>query len=511
MSNMYNKKFNKSVIALMIVITIAKIIGMLRDSVLAYYFGTSNISDAYIIAMSVPMLLFYFIGHGISTSFLPMYTHISNSDGEDEAKKYTSNIINISLLFSLIIITLLIIFPDSIIKLFAMGFDKATLNISSNFVRISAISLVFIVFIDIYGVYLNIKGKFVIPALRSVFRNVVIVLSIYLAYKYNLNYLGYGIIAAYLAELLFILIFAIKAKIKYTFSMNFKDSNVRKTFYLVAPIVLTTGISQINKIIDKSIASTIAVGGVSALNYASVINNAVQEILITGLIAVLFANFADLAAKGNIEEIRLGLNKTLNIFIFFLIPATAGIILLSEDIVRIFFLRGAFDNTSLKMTTYSLIFYSIGLFFIATKSVFIKVYYAFNMTKIPTVIAILSICVNIILNIILSRFMGIPGLALATSISAIANSVLLYFLLSKKISNIVSTRTILIAIKTIISVTGMIISVIMVSNIDFGSMNLYLISLLKMLSGLMVFILLSFITKNEVLFDLFNSLKKGSR
>ena len=509
---MYNSKFNRNVLLLMLVITISKIIGMLRDSVLAYYFGTSSISDAYIVAMSVPMLLFYFVGHGISTSYIPMYSKIEKNQGEIEANKYTNSIINISLILSSLIIIILIIFSKPIIRVFALGFDQETLKLSANFVRISAISLIFIVFVDIYGAFLNIKGKFIIPAMRSIARNLIIVISIYFAYKYELYFLGIGVIFAYLSEFIFLFLFARKNNLHYKTKIYIKDPNVKHTFFLVAPIILSTGISQINKIIDKSIASTIAVGGISALSYASVINNAIQEILITGLIAVLFANFANLAASNKINEIRFGLTKTLDLLTFFLIPATIGIILLAKNIVRLFFLRGAFDIESLNMTTQSLIFYSIGLIFVATKSVFIKVYYAFNNTKTPTIIAIVSIFINIILNLVLSKFLGIPGLALATSISVIVNSLVLYYLLAKKINVKISKHSILVLTKTILSTVFMVVSILSVDKLLSNIESVLFDTLIKTSIGTIVFFVSSLIVRNSVLISFFNSdNKKGEQ
>lgn len=140
---MKREKIQKNISLLMVVILISKIVGMFRDVVLAKYYGTSNISDAYLVSNSVPTLLFYFIGHGLSTAFIPMYTKIKETQGAEKAERYTNNIINISLIFCTVIIVVLQVFPAQVVGLFAAGFDESTTALASQFIKISSYSLYF--------------------------------------------------------------------------------------------------------------------------------------------------------------------------------------------------------------------------------------------------------------------------------------------------------------------------------------------------------------------------------
>lgn len=495
---MKKNRIKSNIGILMLVIIFSKLIGMSRDIVLANFFGTSSTSDAYIIAVSIPVLIFYLIGHAISTSYIPMYTKIRSDYGVIKADSYSNNITNISLIISIVIFVLLLFFPETVIKLFAAGFSQETISLSARFVRLSAFSIFFMIFINIFSAYLNVYRNFLVPASVSVPRNIVILFSIYLAYKYDIIFLGLGILLAYFAEFLFILIFVKMNGYKFKCKVNFKDDKVKETLFMVVPILISTGVSQINKIIDKSIASTIVEGGVSALNYASVINNGIQEVLVTGIITVMFANFAYLVAKGELDKVKEGLSKSINYMAFFLIPTTIGIIIFSKEIVIILFSRGVFDEASILMTSNSLIFYSIGLFFIAVRDIVIKVFYSFNNTRITTIVSIISIIINIVLNFVFSKVMGIKGLAFATSISAIFNSLVLYVLIRRKIGDFDSKETLFVIIKSLISSIVMCIILLVLKDTDFLNNYLFIKLFILVAGGVLIYFITSIILKNQV-------------
>ena len=447
-------KFNKvkqSSIVLMIVIIVAKLVGMLRDIVLANYFGTSNISDAYLIASSVPTLLFYFIGHSISTAYIPMYNKAKYERSEKSSLTYTNSIINISFIIATFLVFFLFAWPESVVKLFASGFDVETKLITAKIIRISAVSLYLMVFVSVLGGYLQANKNFVIPAMVSLPKNVAIVVSIAIAAMYGIEWLGWGLILSCAMELLLLLPFALTKGYRYSFALNIKDSYVKDTWYVVLPIIVGMCVGQINKIIDRSLASVVCEGGVSALTYASVINNAVQEVLVTGIITILFSNCAEWVVKGEHEKIREKLSSTVKTMILFLLPAMVGVIILAEPIVSLLLGRGEFDRTSVNMTVGALRFYTMGLLFLAIRDALVKVFYAYKKTKTTTIVSVVSILINIIFNLVLYRLIGLNGLALATAISAIFNSLVLYVLLRRLIGDFGLKSTIVVAVKSLIA------------------------------------------------------------
>ena len=443
------QKVKKNVGSLMLIIVFSKLIGMFRDVVLANCFGTSNVSDAYLIAISVPTLIFYFIGHSLSTAYIPMYNKIKSTKGESKAHDYTNIIISIAMVICTIIVIILLISPDFMVKLFAAGFDDATTNIASYYIRVSAFSLYFMTLVNVYGSYLQIYENFVVPAMVSVPRNIVIILSIIFAYYFGIEFLGWGILFAYVAEFIFLLPFVRRSGYKFKIKINIKDEEVIETFRIITPILIGVSVGQINKIIDKSLASILIIGGVSALSYASIINNAVQEVLVTGIITILFASCSELVAQGKHLEVKKKLSNTIDTMICLLIPASIGVIFLAEPIVKVILGRGNFDGNSIALTMSALRCYTIGLVFLAIRDTIVKVFYAYKNTKITTIISTTAIGINIVFNIILSQIWGINGLALATSISAIFSCVTLYYFLRKKIGDFNLVNTLVVSIKSI--------------------------------------------------------------
>ena len=427
------KNLRQSTSILMLVIIISKIVGLFRDLILAQYFGTSNISDAYLIASSVPVLLFYFIGHSLSTAYIPMYNKIKYGSNISNALSYSNNLLNISLLLSCLLVIILFLYPNYVVQIFASGFDAETIAISSRLIKLSASSIFFMCVVHIFSGYLQANNSFLPPAAVSLPRNVVLVISIICASSYGLDILGWGLLLSFIFEFLFLFPFVLRRGYIYNFFIDIKDRNLKETSYIIMPILLGMSVSQVNKIIDRSIASNVVSGGISALSYASIINNAVQEILVTGIITILFSNCSKLVAQGKNKAVQANLSSTVKTMFFCLIPASIGIILFAEPIVEFILYRGNFNTNSIVMTTGALKCYTIGLVFLAIRDTLVKVFYAYKKTRITTITSIVAILLNILLNLFLSKFWGINGLALATSFSAIFHCLILYFIFQKKI------------------------------------------------------------------------------
>lgn len=508
MRNIKIKNFAQNTVVLMCVIFFAKILGMLRDVVLANYFGTSNVSDAYLISVSIPSFLFFFVGHSLSTAFLPMYNKIRHEEGEEKAQLYMNALICGACVISTIAVVFLLCSPQTIVKIFAAGFDEETTQIASTFIRICSFSLYFMTIINVWGAYLQAKNNFLIPASVSVPRNVVIMVSIVLAAKIHVSILGIGLLLAYASEFLLLLPFVLAKGYKPQLKLDYKSSEMKATYQLVVPILIGVAVSQINHIIDRSLASTVITGGLSALTYASILNNAVQEVLVTGIITILFAKCSSWVASGEHEKVRFKLNQTINTMAFLLLPATVGIFVCSSSIVECVLCRGEFDEHSLQMTTGALCCYTIGLFFLAIRDTLVKVFYAYKKTKTTTITSIVAISINIVLNFILVRYMGLNGLALATALSAIFHSITLYILLRKHIGDFGFKTTAKTILKTVVACSVMAISLIVLKQ-HIHVLNSELLELLICVAvGAIIYLMCSFILRTKPLMDAFKGITK---
>lgn len=417
----------------MLVTILSKILGFSREVVLAYFYGASNISDVYLISCTIPGVIFSLIGTGISTSFIPLYSKIQKNKGTKSSILYMNNTINFLMIISILITIFAMLFTPSIVRVFASGFEGETYDLAVKLTRISIICIFFSAFTYVYTGFLHINGNFVIPALIGIPFNLITIIFIVLSARTNILLLAIGSVLSRIFELLFLIPFVKKHKFKYKLNINFNDEYLKEMIFLSFPVIIGVSVNQVNVLIDKTIASKISVGGISALNYSSRLNSFVQGIFAISLATVMYPLISKMAAENNMPGLKKTIAEAISGINLLVIPITIGSMVFAKPVVKLLFGRGAFDNAAIEMTAYTLLFYSIGMIGFGLMEVLSRAFYSFQDTKTPMINATIGMVLNIILNIILSRFLGIGGLALATSISAILCTLMLLISLRKKI------------------------------------------------------------------------------
>lgn len=423
----------KTALIIMLITIISKIFGFARELTLAYFYGASSVSDAYLVSITIPNSIFALIAAGLVAGYIPMYSRIMQDDGEVVANRFTSNLINILIAFSTIMIILGLLFTEQIVKVFAVGFTGETLALAVSFTKITLLAIYFIGIITIYSGFLQIKGNYYIPALIGFPLNLIIILSIVISPYTNVLVLAIGFIIAILAQLLLLIPFMRKYNYRPKLVFDIKDKHIKRLAYIAIPIIIGVSVNQINVIVDRTLASQIVVGGISALNYAQKLNGFVQGLFVLSITVVLYPIISRMAVKKDMVGFKGALAESITGINLLVIPATVGFMLFATPIVSILFSRGAFGADALVLTSYALFFYSIGMIGIGLREVLTRAFYSLQDTKTPVINATIGVVLNIVLNIILSRYMGIGGLALATSIAAIFTSGLLFISLRKKI------------------------------------------------------------------------------
>lgn len=423
----------KAALLLMILTILSKVIGFTREIALSYFYGASNVSDAYIISLTIPGVIFSFVGTGLATSYIPMYSNIIKDKGIVSALRFSNNIINFLLLICTIIILAGLILTTPIVKLFASGFEGETLKLAVVFTRISIVGVYFIGLGYIFTSYLQIQKNFIVPALTGLPYNAIIIISIIISAKGNPNLLSIGMIAALASQLLLLLLYAYKKGYRYSFVLDKNDPFLKNMIHLALPVILGTSVNQINVLVDRTLASLIAVGGISALNYANRLNGFVQGIFVLSIATVVYPMISKMAADSNINGLKKSLTEAITYINLLVIPVTVGTMIFSEEVIKLLFGRGAFDTQAVSMTSHALFFYAIGMVGFGLREVLSRAFYSLQDTKTPMFNAAIAMILNIVLNIVLSKFLGIGGLALATSISAIFTTILLFISLRKKI------------------------------------------------------------------------------
>ena len=448
-------KVAKATIGLMLATAIAKGLGFGRELVLASSYGVSMYSDAYLTAMNIPVVIFAIIGITLATVLIPLYFEVNNELGEINALKFTNNVFNIVIVLCILLAIIGVVFTEQLVKIFAVGFEGETLNIAIHFTRITIMSIVFTGLSYIMTAYLQIKNNFTIPGLASVPKNIIIIVSIILSVKYNPYIMIWGTLIGIATEFIFQLPFAIKSGYKYQLYINIKDKYIKKMSWLIGPVLIGVAVNQINTMVDRTLASTLVEGSISALNYANKLNGFVMALFITSVGAVIYPMLSKLSSEDNKEKFISSVVQSINSVILLVIPISIGAIVLATPIVKLLFQRGEFDARATSMTAIALIMYSIGMVAFGLRDIIGKVFYALKDTKTPMINGAIAMIMNIVLNIILVKYLQLAGLALATSISAIVCIFLLFGSLKKKIGYFGQDKIIKTMIKSILSAVVM--------------------------------------------------------
>lgn len=424
----------KSAFWLMVVTMLSKVLGFGREIILGYFYGTSAYSDVYIVSMNIPLVLFASIGGALATTFIPLYQEVLNERGEERALKFSNNIMSIVIILSVLLGILGYIFAEPLVKLFAMHYTGEKLILAVKFVRIMIGGVVFIGLSNLMTSYLQIQGNFTIPGMIGLPNNIVVIISIILsAVTGNIYILAIGTLIGLSTQFLFQVPFAIKRGYRFKATIDLKDEYLKKMLWLVIPVFIGVAVNQVNTMVDRSLASGLGDGVITALNNANRLNLFVMGLFITTLGAVIYPTLSKLSSENNKEKFAESVANSVNCVNLLVMPATIGAIVLATPVVRILFERGAFNDKSTALTATALVFYSVGMVGFGLRDILSKVFYSLKDTKTPMVNGMIAVALNIVLNIALVKVMGHGGLALATSLSAIICIFLLFRSLKKKI------------------------------------------------------------------------------
>jgi len=422
----------KTVLILMIVTLLSKILGFFRDIILSYYYGASFISDVYLVSITIPTVLYAMINTGIVTGFVPVFTKVEIEKGISRAKLFTNHSLNLVLILCTGLFIVGEIFTEGIIFLFASGFGEEAFHLAVQFTRITFVGVYLSGCISVFFSYLQARGIFM-AALMGLPANIIIIASIIISKHLDLYMLAYGALLSLVSQFILLLVMSIKQGYRYEFKLGKKNEHLKKMVGLAMPAIIGTSVSQINILIDRTLASQITEGGISALNYANTLNTFIEGIIASSIITVLYPTISRLVAINDLKQTKEVLSMSIIGIAALVLPASAGYVVLSEPIVTFLYGRGQFDNTAILLTSSALFYYSFGLMFSTLNALLTKTFYSLQDSKTPVLLAAISVLANILLNFALSPYLGIGGLALATAISNSLFTCLLFFYLSKRL------------------------------------------------------------------------------
>ncbi|MDW7669666.1 MAG: murein biosynthesis integral membrane protein MurJ [Bacillota bacterium] len=423
----------KTIILIMVITLLSRILGFVRELILAYMWGTSNIVDAYLVSLTIPGVIFGFVAAGITAAFIPTYNKILSNHDRDMTSRFTSNLTNIILLVTTVVLVLGLAFTEELVIASASGFSQNTLKIGVEFTRILLFSMYFSAILSIFSAYLHANNNFLAPAFITIILNLINIAFIYISYIYGYIYLAVGYLLSIIFQVVYIIPHLKRSGYKHKLVVDFKDKYLGKCIGMALPVIIGVSVNKINVLVDRTIASRITVGGIASLNYAFRISDLIQGLFVLSIITVIYPKISLLAQENRYMEFKKIFTGAVNSILFFTLPASIGLIIFSNKIIELLYGRGAFDNNSILLTSGALRFYSVGLIGMALREVVSRGFYALDDSITPVKNAVIAVCLNIILNIVLSKYLGINGVALATSIAATFTTILLFISLRKKI------------------------------------------------------------------------------
>lgn len=476
---------------------VAKLLGFLREVLLSYYFGATGTSDAYLISQSIPGTIFQFVGAGLTTCFIPIYFKLLKERGKKGAIQFTNVIITIVLVFSTVIILLIWGFTPIIVKLFASGFSGDTLYYAIWFTRICILSLYCSSFLYVYNSFLQANGRFNVAAFSGIPNSICIMLAIVLGAKVNIWLLSVGSMIAVGVQMLVLLPSIHKLDYRYRPCITWDDTYIKEFFALMAPVIIGVSVNQINTLVDRTVASQVSIGGISALTYANSLIQFVEGGLVQPIVTVFYPQITASVSERKHDAAKATVEKTLVMLLTVLIPITIGFVIYARPITDMLFGRGAFDDTAIILTSSAVVFYAIGICFVGIRELLSRYYYANSNAKTPMINATIGVVVNIALNLVLSKIFGIGGLAFATSISAIVTAILLLRDCKRKLQvgtlRINYGQLIRIAIATAI-MAGCSYGAYLIINL-----NSYITLIIAVLIGVLVYGIVGYVLKIELI------------
>lgn len=423
----------KTAIGLMILTIFMKCFGFARDVVLAYAYGATSISDAYLIALTIPGVAFSIVATSLATTFVPIYSRLE-SESKDRANKFASRLVVVVLGLCLTLILLAEIFTEPLVKVFASGFTGETLDLAVSFTRITVIGIIFTALTNIFVGYLHVNSKFNVPASMGLPYNIVIIAFTFLSlWMKNPVVMVWGLLLGMASQFVYVGMFAKRLGFKFGVGKTFKDHEIKVLLLLAIPVIMGSGVNQINALIDKTLASQIAEGAISALTYASRLNGFVQGIFASAIAVVIYPLITKMVLAKDKKGIVDSLSESVISTSVIILPITVGAMIFARQAVELLFGRGSFNEEAVNLTTNALFFYAIGMTAFGLRDVLNRYFFAYQDTKTPIVNAAIGVAINIVLNLMLYKVMGVGGLALATSISAIVTTMLQFVSLRKKI------------------------------------------------------------------------------
>jgi putative peptidoglycan lipid II flippase len=443
----------------------SRILGLVRDQVLAFYFGAGDAMDAFRVAFRVPNLVRDLFAEGaMSAAFVPTFTRELTVAGKARAWRLADSVITAIVIVTGVLVVVGIMFAEPLVRLYAEGFEAVPgkVDLTVYLARLMTPFLTLVALAAVCMGMLNALGHFFIPALSPAMFNVAtIVMTVTLVpFAPNIGVQPIVLVALStlvggLGQLLIQWRPLRNEGYRYRPALDVRDPSLARVLLLMGPGTIGMAATQINVFVSTQFASNEGTGAISWLDYAFRVMYLPIGLFGVSVAAASTPALSRLAATNDTPQMRSTIASAIGLMLALNIPATLGLIALAAPIVALIFERGRFTSADTAATARALQLYAIGLVGYSVVRIVSPAFYALHRSRIPVIASITSVIVNVILNMVLVRLMGFAGLALGTSIAAIVNAALQVAMLRQALGGIQAARIAVTFSKTTIAAVAM--------------------------------------------------------
>ena len=417
---------------------VSRLLGWVRLLVIGSQFGASRELDAYFAAFRIPDAIFQLVVAGaLSAALIPVFQGYRARGQEAEAWQLASSIINLVLIALAALSLLMAIFAPILVPIVAPGFDAPTTELTIRMTRVMLLSPVLIGMGAVVTGILNSHQQFTVPAIAPLLYNLAIIAAaIFLAPVMGVEGLAVGVAVGSLAHLAIQLPSLARVGQRYDLTIGLRHPGVRRVAWLMGPRMLGLAAGQLNFLVSTVLASGLPEGSLTAYNYAFQLSQIPVGVVGVSIAVALFPTLSQDAALGRIGDIRRQVANAVRVLVFVAAPLMAIMIVLREPLTAVFYQYGAFTEAAADRTASTLLFFAIGLVGHIVVHVLTRTFYAMQDTRTPVTWAIAAVTLNVPLMALLVGPMGVEGLALALSISAVLEVLGLLWSLHRRIESV---------------------------------------------------------------------------
>ncbi len=416
----------------------SRVLGLARTMVISNQFGATREYEAYLAAVRISDTLFQVLAGGaVASAFIPVFAaYLARSD-MDRAWRLASSLLTIAAVVMTPISVLLMVFAPQVMALFTPGWDPESQHLAANLARILLFSPVIFAVSTFVSSILNSFNRFFLASLAPMMYNLSIILgALLLGGRFGVYGLAIGAAVGALMHLLVQLPGLVRERMEFRPVLDLAHEGVREVGRLMVPRTLGLGVVQVNYLVNVVLASQLPAGSLAYLDYAWMLTMLPLGVFAMAISTAVFPTLAEQSALAELEALRRTVLSTLRLILYLTIPASIGLVVLGEPIVALLLQHGDFSPEATRATAYALSFYALGLTGWATAEIVDRAFYALHDTRTPVTVAFGAFLVNVVLSLVLMRYLSFGGLALANAIGGLVEGGTLVVLLGRRLEGI---------------------------------------------------------------------------